>query len=244
MKSTYLFVLILVLVVAAGAVYLFFRTPTQEPVACTQEALQCPDGSFVSRTGPQCAFASCPKMEFVEGVLEQKTEGFRLVLNSPGENVQEVAYALPLRIQATSTAQDLVNNLVNKKVRAYGTFAEGNTLIADHLEALSPEQADPTLGTVRVGQTTFINGVRVTLNAVAQDSRCPANVVCIQAGSVTVNVTLQSNTDKETRDIVSSQPPVAFDSYLISIGEITPAQVSGLDIRPGDYMLTFKVISH
>jgi len=30
------------------------------PVACTQEAKQCPDGSYVGRTGPNCEFAPCP----------------------------------------------------------------------------------------------------------------------------------------------------------------------------------------
>lgn len=30
------------------------------PVACTQEAKQCTDGSYVGRTGPQCQFAECP----------------------------------------------------------------------------------------------------------------------------------------------------------------------------------------
>lgn len=29
-------------------------------VACTQEAKQCPDGSYVGRTGPNCEFAKCP----------------------------------------------------------------------------------------------------------------------------------------------------------------------------------------
>lgn len=29
-------------------------------VACTTEAKQCPDGSYVGRTGPNCAFATCP----------------------------------------------------------------------------------------------------------------------------------------------------------------------------------------
>lgn len=28
--------------------------------ACSQEAKQCPDGSYVSRTGPNCEFAPCP----------------------------------------------------------------------------------------------------------------------------------------------------------------------------------------
>ena len=32
-----------------------------EPVFCTQDAMQCPDGSYVGRTGPKCEFAACPK---------------------------------------------------------------------------------------------------------------------------------------------------------------------------------------
>ena len=34
--------------------------PSGGPTVCTMEAKQCPDGSFVSRTGPNCAFARCP----------------------------------------------------------------------------------------------------------------------------------------------------------------------------------------
>jgi len=33
-------------------------TPNQ-PTACTEESMQCPDGSFVGRTGPDCEFV-CP----------------------------------------------------------------------------------------------------------------------------------------------------------------------------------------
>lgn len=29
--------------------------------ACTEEAKQCPDGSYVARTGPNCEFAPCPE---------------------------------------------------------------------------------------------------------------------------------------------------------------------------------------
>lgn len=35
--------------------------PTQPvPIACTMEAKQCPDGSYVGRAGPKCEFAACP----------------------------------------------------------------------------------------------------------------------------------------------------------------------------------------
>jgi hypothetical protein len=32
----------------------------EESVFCTQDAQQCPDGSYVGRTGPDCEFAPCP----------------------------------------------------------------------------------------------------------------------------------------------------------------------------------------
>lgn len=32
----------------------------QQAQACTQEAKICPDGSAVSKTGPNCEFAPCP----------------------------------------------------------------------------------------------------------------------------------------------------------------------------------------
>ena len=37
--------------------------PIKKPVACTQEAKQCSDGSYVSRTGPNCEFAKCPDIQ-------------------------------------------------------------------------------------------------------------------------------------------------------------------------------------
>mgnify|MGYP001568350922 CR=1 FL=1 len=33
---------------------------SESPVFCTQDAKQCPDGSYVSRQGPNCEFAPCP----------------------------------------------------------------------------------------------------------------------------------------------------------------------------------------
>jgi hypothetical protein len=32
-----------------------------EPVVCTMEVKQCPDGSWVGRVPPKCDFAPCPK---------------------------------------------------------------------------------------------------------------------------------------------------------------------------------------
>lgn len=37
-----------------------FELTTDNQVACTMEAKICPDGSYVSRTGPKCEFTPCP----------------------------------------------------------------------------------------------------------------------------------------------------------------------------------------
>ena len=50
------------LVLAALGAWWYFElrpAPVEEPVACTRDAMQCPDGSWVGRTGPNCEFV-CP----------------------------------------------------------------------------------------------------------------------------------------------------------------------------------------
>lgn len=38
-------------------------TPMATSVACTMEAIICPDGSAVGRSGPKCEFAPCPTIK-------------------------------------------------------------------------------------------------------------------------------------------------------------------------------------
>ncbi|HSX24512.1 MAG TPA: TspO/MBR family protein [Candidatus Andersenbacteria bacterium] len=62
--ASYLLIPYIVWVTFAGylnvSIWQLNKTSTPQQYACTQEALMCPDGSYVSRTGPQCEFAKCP----------------------------------------------------------------------------------------------------------------------------------------------------------------------------------------
>ena len=156
---------------------------------------------------------------------------------SPAQD-QEVAYTMLLIIKISN----VLGQIVGKKVTVFGTFSSDNTLNVDRLEE-SPD-SDPTLGNVGVGQTVFINGVKITLNKVVQDSRCPIDVKCIEAGAININVTLQSNTDKETRNMSSDEAPIAFDSYKISIEKINPPRVSKFEPLSASYVITFRVRSN
>lgn len=45
---------------AVNAFFAFYNYKSVMPVACSQEAKLCPDGSYVGRQGPNCEFAECP----------------------------------------------------------------------------------------------------------------------------------------------------------------------------------------
>ncbi len=60
-NSPVLFIMAIVLAVAVVAVVAVTYTMRQAPrqVACTEEAMVCPDGTAVGRTGPNCEFTPC-----------------------------------------------------------------------------------------------------------------------------------------------------------------------------------------
>ena len=57
-------VVIIVVAVTAG-ITIWPKFFGQEAVYCTQDAKLCSDGSYVSRTGSECAFAACPKEDLI-----------------------------------------------------------------------------------------------------------------------------------------------------------------------------------
>lgn len=47
---------------------IFNKSDSENPIACTEEAMLCPDGiTYVGRTGPNCEFARCPDQQIVGG---------------------------------------------------------------------------------------------------------------------------------------------------------------------------------
>lgn len=63
-KKIFIFLIIVLVVLIIGIkVYYFFAEKTLNSVVCTQEVKICPDGSIVSRTGPNCEFTLCSSKE-------------------------------------------------------------------------------------------------------------------------------------------------------------------------------------
>lgn len=55
-----LFIILLVAGIGYLAWFTFAHKPVDEQTFCTQDAMLCPDGSYVGRVAPACEFAPCP----------------------------------------------------------------------------------------------------------------------------------------------------------------------------------------
>ncbi len=58
-------------------------TPNPEPVACTMDAMVCPDGSAVGRVGPNCEFAPCPEPSPESDLIRVTAPASQSVITSP-----------------------------------------------------------------------------------------------------------------------------------------------------------------
>jgi hypothetical protein len=87
---------------------------------CTMEAKQCPDGSYVGRTGPQCEFADCPSPVTQSGIRGEATLGPRcpVMRDPPDPACADAPYAGTL-VAASTNGGDVIKEFVTN---ADGTF--------------------------------------------------------------------------------------------------------------------------
>ncbi len=104
----------------------------------------------------------------------------------------------------------------------------------------TPGKAQEGTMVLTLNQGGTILGVKVTPLEVVEDSRCPVDVTCIQAGTVRVRANLQSGlgTSKQTFTL---NTPITTEAEIITLVDVTPGKISTKTISPSDYRFTFKV---
>jgi hypothetical protein len=99
--------------------------------------------------------------------------------------------------------------------------------------------------TIQPGQSTEVEGtpLRVLFLRVSADSRCPADVICIQAGDATVLVRALESQSSDYELHTGAQPRVVTtpSGYRIELVELQPYPFSNRPILPSDYRATFIV---
>ena len=107
---------------------------------------------------------------------------------------------------------------------------------------LGPTVARADRFTLAPGATADIEGtgVRVEFVAVAGDSRCPADVVCIQLGEAVVHLRVYDGmiTAYELRTGNPDRGSVMHHGLRIELVEVQPYPFSNRRIRPSEYRVT------
>ena len=91
----------------------------------------------------------------------------------------------------------------------------------------------------KLNQTVYVDGPHVTPLAVIEDSRCPANVRCVWAGRVKVDVRIDLGSRSERRELTLGQPVHVADGSL-ELVEVAPPKTTEAAIPPGDYRFGFR----
>jgi hypothetical protein len=120
--------------------------------------------------------------------------------------------------------------------------------------AQTQQQRSPvaaTLGTpfdLRIGQSADVEGtgLRATVTRVADDSRCPIDVVCVWEGDAEVSVRLERASRAAVAQLHTSPRAgglreVEYDGYVVHLDALAPAPHSGRPIPAGDYVATLTV---
>ena len=109
----------------------------------------------------------------------------------------------------------------------------------------TPSQTPPTGATsatlhAAIGQTVSGLDVSLTPLAVISDSRCPVDVQCIWAGTVTLKARIQSGlgTSEMTFELGKA---ITTEAEEIMLTEVSPAPHSGVEIVESAYRFTFEV---
>lgn len=99
--------------------------------------------------------------------------------------------------------------------------------------------------TLAAGEVAQIEGVGLRLEfvGVTGDSRCPADVFCVQGGDAVVGVRAMNGgtTAYELHTGDSSRATVTHQTLRLELVEVQPYPFSSRTIAPGDYRATFTV---
>jgi hypothetical protein len=103
----------------------------------------------------------------------------------------------------------------------------------------SPSTAGTVL-TARLNQAVSFAGGTGRIIEVLEDSRCPLDVQCIQAGTVRVKVNFTYGALSQNVNLTLNQPYI-YSGKSITLTNVSPAPRSTETILPGDYKFTLLV---
>lgn len=98
-------------------------------------------------------------------------------------------------------------------------------------------------GAVALYQKVAINGITITPTGNVSDSRCPMNVQCITAGTVSVDVTIVGTDGATITDRLSLGDTKYLAKRSITLTDVTPSPAKTMNsISESQYLFTFSIM--
>ena len=100
---------------------------------------------------------------------------------------------------------------------------------------------------LRLGQAVVIDseGIIARFERVVEDSRCPADVVCVWQGQATIIISARVDGGDAQNLMLTvgddQYPSASFGQYSVKLLELSPYPVSSEQIEPGDYIAALVV---
>ncbi|MCQ8180175.1 hypothetical protein NP603_03545 [Methylomonas sp. SURF-1] len=97
--------------------------------------------------------------------------------------------------------------------------------------------------TVGLGDTVTVDGedLRIKFKAVSEDSRCPANAVCMWAGNARIELEIVVADGQPLSQVLNTEDPaqaIRFRRHTLHLISLQPARIDGVVLKPEDYRLT------
>lgn len=90
--------------------------------------------------------------------------------------------------------------------------------------------------------SAIVEDVSIRFVGVANDSRCPADVLCVLGGDAQVQIVVISSRRTRNYDLhTGDMKPVQHDDYTIHLVKVEPYPFSSRTIQPEEYRVTLRV---
>ena len=95
------------------------------------------------------------------------------------------------------------------------------------------------LSHARFGQTTYVDGPRVTPVRLLEDSRCPMEARCVWAGQVRIEARVRTGRSVRLRELTLGKPLRVADGML-ELASVMPPRSTQHPLRRRDYRFGFR----
>jgi len=94
----------------------------------------------------------------------------------------------------------------------------------------------------QIGKGASIGGIVVVPKKIIEDSRCPMNARCIQAGFARVQVSLIAGSDTQTLTMtLGDEIPATIAGKKIRLVAVSPENTAGKPTKAAEYLFTFEI---